>query len=85
MDELAEKLGMDPLELRKKNEASPVRMAQYDLGAKEIGWERRNKKAGDMSTGGSAPRDRRGRAEARASGWRTATGTCSPPRTSAPR
>jgi xanthine dehydrogenase YagR molybdenum-binding subunit len=47
VDEVADKLGMDPLEVRKKNEASPVRMAQYDLGAKEIGWERRNKKAGD--------------------------------------
>jgi CO/xanthine dehydrogenase Mo-binding subunit len=55
VDELAEKLGMDPIELRKKNEASPVRMAQYDLGAKEIGWARRNRKAGDMSTGGFAP------------------------------
>ncbi len=51
IDELAEKLGMDPLEVRRKNEASPVRMAQYDIGAKEIGWQRRNKKAGDMSTG----------------------------------
>lgn len=51
VDELAEKLGLDPLEVRKKNEASPVRMAQYDLGAREIGWARRNKKAGDMSTG----------------------------------
>jgi xanthine dehydrogenase YagR molybdenum-binding subunit len=51
MDELADKLGIDPLELRKKNEASPVRMAQYDLGAKAIGWERRNRKAGDMATG----------------------------------
>ncbi len=51
MDELADKLGIDPVELRKKNEASPVRMAQYDVGAKAIGWERRNKKAGDMSTG----------------------------------
>ena len=51
IDELAEKLGMDPLELRKKNESSPVRLAQYDPGAKAIGWERRNKKAGDMSTG----------------------------------
>jgi len=51
MDELADKLGIDPVELRKKNEASPVRMAQYDLGAKAIGWERRNKKAGNMSTG----------------------------------
>jgi xanthine dehydrogenase YagR molybdenum-binding subunit len=55
VDELAEKLGMDPIELRKKNEASPVRMAQYDIGAKEIGWARRNKKAGDTSTGGFGP------------------------------
>ena len=47
IDELAEKLGMDPLELRRKNEASPVRMHQYDLGAAEIGWSRRNKKAGE--------------------------------------
>jgi xanthine dehydrogenase YagR molybdenum-binding subunit len=28
-----------------------VRSAQYDLGAKAIGWERRNRKAGDMSSG----------------------------------
>jgi xanthine dehydrogenase YagR molybdenum-binding subunit len=51
VDELAYKVGIDPLELRRKNEASPVRLAQYDLGAKAIGWERRNRKAGDMSTG----------------------------------
>jgi xanthine dehydrogenase YagR molybdenum-binding subunit len=55
VDELAEKLGLDPLDVRKKNEASPVRAAQYDLGAKEIGWARRNKKAGDTSTGGFGP------------------------------
>ncbi len=42
IDELAYKLGLDPLELRRKNESSPVRLAQYDLGAKAIGWERRN-------------------------------------------
>ncbi len=47
VDELAEKLGMDPLELRRKNESSPVRLMQYDVGAKAIGWERRNKKAGE--------------------------------------
>lgn len=47
MDELAEKLGMDPLELRRKNESHPVRRVQYDAGAKAMGWERRNKKAGD--------------------------------------
>jgi xanthine dehydrogenase YagR molybdenum-binding subunit len=55
VDELADKLGMDPLEFRKKNESSPVRLAQYDPGAKAIGWERRNKKAGDMSTGNWGP------------------------------
>jgi xanthine dehydrogenase YagR molybdenum-binding subunit len=46
IDELAEALGIDPLELRRKNESSPVRAAQYDPGAKAIGWERRNKKKG---------------------------------------
>ncbi|OFV87252.1 MAG: hypothetical protein A2V74_11920 [Acidobacteria bacterium RBG_16_70_10] len=47
VDELAEKLGIDPLELRKKNESSPVRAIQYDIGAKAIAWERRNKKPGE--------------------------------------
>ncbi len=46
LDELAEKLGLDPLELRRKNESSPVRRIQYDLGARAIGWERRNRVAG---------------------------------------
>jgi xanthine dehydrogenase YagR molybdenum-binding subunit len=55
MDELAEKLGMDPLELRRKNESSPVRLAQYDPGAKAIGWERRNKRPGDMASGHWGP------------------------------
>ena len=67
IDELAEKLGMDPLELRRKNESSPVRRIQYDIGAKAIGWERRNKKAG---------RDAPVRASA-GSEWPTATGTSS--------
>jgi xanthine dehydrogenase YagR molybdenum-binding subunit len=44
MDELAEAIGMDPLEFRKKNDKNPVRLAQYDIGAKEIGWDRRKKK-----------------------------------------
>ena len=47
IDELAEKLHMDPLDLRKKNDPSPVRQMQYDIGAKAIGWDRRSKKAGD--------------------------------------
>jgi xanthine dehydrogenase YagR molybdenum-binding subunit len=47
VDELAAKLDMDPLELRRKNESSPVRRMQYDKGAAAIGWQRRNKKPGD--------------------------------------
>ena len=54
VDELAERLGMDPLELRKKNDPSAVRQMQYGIGAKAIGWERRNKKAGE----GAGPRKR---------------------------
>ncbi len=54
VDELAHKLGLDPLEVRKKNESSPVRLMQYDIGAKAIGWERRHKKPGE----GSGPRKR---------------------------
>lgn len=42
MDELAEKLRMNPLEFRRINDTSEVRQAQYTLGAQEIGWHRRN-------------------------------------------
>jgi len=41
MDELAEAIGMDPLEFRIRNDPHPVRQAQYPIGAKEIGWDRR--------------------------------------------
>src|SRR5262249_17912099 len=47
IDEMADKLGMDPMEFRRKNDPSPVRLAQYDIGAKAIGWERRAKKPGE--------------------------------------
>lgn len=47
IDELADKMQMDPLELRKKNDPSPVRQMQYDIGARAMGWERRSKKPGD--------------------------------------
>ena len=47
IDELADKMHMDPLDLRKKNDPSPVRQMQYDIGARAIGWERRGKKAGE--------------------------------------
>ncbi|TAH39753.1 MAG: 2Fe-2S iron-sulfur cluster binding domain-containing protein [Planctomycetota bacterium] len=41
LDELADALKIDPLDLRRKNETSEVRRRMYDVGAKEIGWERR--------------------------------------------
>ena len=50
MDELAEKLGMNPLEFRRLNDNNEVRQAQYTLGAQEIGWHRRKSVAGS-STG----------------------------------
>ncbi len=46
MDELAYKLGLDALEFRKKNLADPAYHRQLERGAKEIGWERRNKTPG---------------------------------------
>ena len=46
MDELAEKLGLDPVEFRKKNLHEDAWHRQLDRGAKEIGWERRNAVAG---------------------------------------
>jgi len=48
MDELAHRLGMDPLELRQKNEAHPFRKVYYDVGARAVGWERRNKIPGEV-------------------------------------
>jgi xanthine dehydrogenase YagR molybdenum-binding subunit len=47
IDELAEAIEMDPLELRRKNDPNPVRLAQYGIGAKEIGWHRRKKSGSD--------------------------------------
>ena len=43
MDEIAEKLGIDPLEIRQKNDDNQIRQDEYVLGAKEIGWHRRRK------------------------------------------
>lgn len=41
LDELADKVGMDPIEFRKLNDPRPTRHAMYDRGMPEIGWERR--------------------------------------------
>lgn len=41
LDELASKLGMDPLELRMKNDPSEVRREEFRIGAERIGWKTR--------------------------------------------
>jgi xanthine dehydrogenase YagR molybdenum-binding subunit len=46
MDELADKLGIDPVEFRKKNVTDPAWHRQLDAGAKAIGWDKRNAKPG---------------------------------------
>ena len=42
MDELAAKLGMDPLEFRLKNDPSEVRREEFRIGAEKIGWANRD-------------------------------------------
>ena len=41
MDELAEKLGMDPLEFRQKNDPNSTRQEEYKIGAEKFGWKNR--------------------------------------------
>jgi xanthine dehydrogenase YagR molybdenum-binding subunit len=54
IDELAYKIGMDPVAFRKKNLTSEVYHRQLDRGAREIGWDKRNPVAG----GNPGPRKR---------------------------
>ncbi len=68
MDELAAALDMDPLELRRKNYSTKNRGDTglpysskgldrcYDLGAKAIGWERRNRRPGGGPADGTLRR-----------------------------
>jgi xanthine dehydrogenase YagR molybdenum-binding subunit len=43
MDDLAEKLGMDPLQLRDLNDSSEVRRVERQRGARQFDWSRRKK------------------------------------------
>lgn len=46
LDSIAAKIGMDPLEFRKKNHSDPVRVNEWEIGARVIGWDRRQKVPG---------------------------------------
>jgi xanthine dehydrogenase YagR molybdenum-binding subunit len=47
IDELAEKLGLDPLVLRDRIDLSPVRREERRIGAAQIGWHRRGQAGAD--------------------------------------
>jgi len=55
MDELAEKLDIDPLEFRIKNDSNEIRRQQFAIGAERIGWAKRHEKEVSAS-----PKKRRG-------------------------
>jgi xanthine dehydrogenase YagR molybdenum-binding subunit len=44
MEELAVKIGMDPLELRMRNDPSEVRREEFRIGAERIGWKSRDER-----------------------------------------
>ncbi len=41
IDDLCARLGVDPLEVRIKNDPSEIRRAEFELGAERFGWKRR--------------------------------------------
>ncbi|HTL58076.1 MAG TPA: xanthine dehydrogenase family protein molybdopterin-binding subunit [Candidatus Limnocylindrales bacterium] len=46
MDELAVRMGVDPVELRLKNDPSEVRRKEYQIGAERFGWKSKYKAPG---------------------------------------
>ena len=46
LDDLAAKLGLDPVELRLKNDPNEIRQREYKLGAEKFGWKEKYKKPG---------------------------------------
>ena len=47
IDELAERLGLDPLALRERIDSSPTRREERRIGAERIGWSRRHAPGAD--------------------------------------
>ncbi len=46
LDDLAAKLGMDPVEIRLKNDPNETRRHEYQLGAEKFGWKQKYQKPG---------------------------------------
>jgi xanthine dehydrogenase YagR molybdenum-binding subunit len=46
LDDLAAKLGLDPLDLRLKNDPSEIRRREYEVGAEKFGWRQKYRKPG---------------------------------------
>ncbi|MDZ7268004.1 MAG: xanthine dehydrogenase family protein molybdopterin-binding subunit [candidate division KSB1 bacterium] len=51
MDELAERLNLDPLDFRLRNDSNPTRQQQWRMAAERFGWSRRAKRP-NASPGG---------------------------------
>jgi xanthine dehydrogenase YagR molybdenum-binding subunit len=49
MDDLAVKLGMDPLEFRLKNAPNEIHQREFKLGAEKFGWKEKYQKPGSSS------------------------------------
>ena len=46
LDDLAAKLGIDPVEIRLKNDPSEIRRREYEIGAERFGWKEKFRKPG---------------------------------------
>jgi len=60
LDELAVKAGIDPLELRQKNDTQVIRQEQYRVGAERFGWAKARNPAPGKPMAGDEPRYLRG-------------------------
>jgi xanthine dehydrogenase YagR molybdenum-binding subunit len=60
LDELAVRAGIDPLELRLRNDPHEVRQAQWRAGAQRFGWQERRNPAPGKPRDGDDPRLLRG-------------------------
>jgi xanthine dehydrogenase YagR molybdenum-binding subunit len=49
LDDLAAKLGVDPVQIRLKNDPSETRRQQYQLGAEKFGWKQKFQKPGSAA------------------------------------